>query len=107
MLKTTSALVLLQNYRPSNGRQHMTTIEIAGKTLGKDFSSLILMFDKMRKKRNQFTYEPLLPLSMTEARNAFKTAWKFHGRVRFLTEHILNSIYLNSRGEWSFAPATE
>ena len=82
MLKTARALLFLQNYRPSDGRQHMTTIEVAGKILGKEFSSIIHMFDKMRKKRNQFIYEPLLPLSMTEARNAFMTAKKFHGKVR-------------------------
>ena len=82
MLKTARALVFLQNHRPSDGRQHMTTLEVAGVILGDEFSELILMFDKMRKKRNQFTYEPLLPLSMTEARNALKTAKRFHDRVR-------------------------
>jgi uncharacterized protein (UPF0332 family) len=82
MLKTARALVFLQNYRPSDGRQHMTTIEVAGKVLGKGFSELILKFDKMRRKRNQFTYEPMLPLSMTEAKNALNTAGKFHDKVR-------------------------
>lgn len=82
MLKTARALVFLQKHRPSDGRQHMTTIEVAGAVLGQEFSELILMFDKMRKKRNQFIYEPLLPLSMTEAKNALKTAKKFHDKVR-------------------------
>lgn len=82
MLKTARALVFLRNYRPSDGRQHMTTIEVAGKILGKEFGELIHMFDKMRKKRNQFTYEPMLPLSLTEAKNALKTAKKFHDKVR-------------------------
>jgi uncharacterized protein (UPF0332 family) len=82
MLKTARALVFLQNYRPSDGRQHITTIDVSGKILGKEFRNLIEMFDKMRRKRNQFTYEPMLPLSMTEAKNAFKTAKKYHGKVR-------------------------
>lgn len=82
MLKTARALVFLQTYRPSDGRQHMTTIEVAGKILGNEFSELIHMFDKMRKKRNQFTYEPMLPLSLTEAKNAMKIAKKFHAKVR-------------------------
>jgi uncharacterized protein (UPF0332 family) len=89
MLKTARALVFLQNYRPSDGRQHMTTIDVAGRALGKEFGSLMHMFDKMRKKRNQFTYEPLLPLSMTEATNAYKNAKKFHGKVKT----FLNSKY--------------
>ena len=54
MLKTARALVFLNGYRPSDGRQHMTTIEVAGEILGKEFSDLIHMFDKMRRKRNQF-----------------------------------------------------
>lgn len=82
MLKTARALVFLQNYRPSDGRQHMTTIAVSGKILGKEFSDLIAMFDKMRKKRNQFTYEPMLPLSMTETKNALKTAKNFHTKVK-------------------------
>lgn len=88
MLKIARALVFLQGYRPSDGRQHMTTIEVAGKILGEKFSELIQMFDKMRRKRNQFTYDPMLPLSLTEARNALKTAKKFHDIVRkFLNDN--------------------
>jgi uncharacterized protein (UPF0332 family) len=82
MLKTARALVFLQNYRPSDGRQHMTTIEVAGKILGNEFRDLMNMFNMMRKKRNQFTYDPMLPLSLTEAKNALKTANKFHNKVR-------------------------
>ncbi len=70
MLKTARALVFLQSYRPSDGRQHVTTIEVAGTILGSEFRELINMFNVMRKKRNQFTYDPMLPLSMTEAKNA-------------------------------------
>jgi uncharacterized protein (UPF0332 family) len=82
MLKTARALVFLQNYRPSDGRQHVTTIDVSGTILGKEFSELIDMFDKMRRKRNQFTYEPMLPLSMIEAKNALKTAKKYHNKVK-------------------------
>ncbi len=60
----------------------MTTVEVAGIILGKSFNDLIHMFDQMRKKRNQFTYEPMLPLSMTEAKKALMTANKFYGKVR-------------------------
>lgn len=82
MLKIARALVFLQNYRPSDGQQHKTTIEFAGKILGKEFSELIDIFDKMRKKRNQFTYDPMLPLSLAEAKNALKTANDFHVKVK-------------------------
>lgn len=59
MLKTARALVFLQGFRPSDRQQHKTTIEVAGELLGKEFSDLINMFDKMRKKRNQFTYDQI------------------------------------------------
>ena len=89
MLKTARALVFLNGYRPSDGRQHMTTIEVAGEILGKEFSDLIHMFDKMRRKRNQFIYEPTLPLSLTQAKHAMKTAKKFHEKVK----RFLNARY--------------
>lgn len=60
MLKIARALVFLEGYRPSDGQQHKTTVEVAGKILGKQFENLIGMFDKMRRKRNQFTYDPML-----------------------------------------------
>jgi len=62
MLKVARAIIYLQGFRPDDGRQHKTTIEVAGKILGDDFKILIDKFDQMRKKRNQFTYQPLLPL---------------------------------------------
>lgn len=82
MLKTARALVFLQGFRPSDGQQHKTTIEVAGEILGKEFSELIHMFDKMRKKRNQFTYDPMLPLSLTEAKSALRTADDFYRKVK-------------------------
>lgn len=89
MLKIARALVFLQNYRPSDGQQHKTTIEVAGKILGKEFGELIDIFDKMRKKRNQFTYDPMLPLSLADAKNALKTANEFYKKVR----NFLDSKY--------------
>ncbi len=82
MLKIGRALVFLQGYRPVDGRQHITTIEVSGKVLGSEFEKIINAFDRMRKKRNQFTYDPMLPLSLTETKNALKTAKNFHDNVK-------------------------
>ena len=79
-------LVFLQGYRPHDGQQHRTTIEVAGEILGKEFGTLVEMFDKMRKKRNQFTYDPMLPLSLTEAKNALKTADDFYMNVKIFLD---------------------
>jgi len=86
MLKVARSLVFLQGYRPSGGQQHKTTIDVAREILGKEFKGLIDMFDKMRKKRNQFTYDPMLPLSLTEAKNALKTANEFYKKVKLLLD---------------------
>ena len=87
MLKIARAVIFLHNYRPSDGQQHKTTVEAAGRILGKEFEELIDKFDRMRKKRNQFTYDPMLPLSLTEAENALKTAGDFHKKAKkFLAE---------------------
>lgn len=89
MLKIARAIVFLQGYRLSDGQQRKTTIEVAGEIFGKEFSEIISMFDKMRKKRNQFTYDPMLPLSLTETKYALKTAHDFYKKVKL----FLNKKY--------------
>ncbi len=86
ILKTVRALVFLQGFRPADGQQHKITIEIAGKILGKDFEDLIVQLDKMRKRRNQFTYDPLIPLSKQEANNALKNTIDFYKKVKKFLE---------------------
>lgn len=88
MLKIARAILFLRGYRPSDGQQHKTTIEVAGKILGSNFENLIDKFDKMRRKRNQFTYDPLLPLSEKETRDALKTAESFSAGARKYLEKI-------------------
>lgn len=82
MLKIARAILFLNGLRPDDGQQHKTTIEVAGYILGSEFRDLILRFDQMRRKRNQFTYEPLLPLSEKETKEALATAEKFSKEVR-------------------------
>lgn len=82
MLKTARAVIFLKGYRPDDGQQHKTTVEVAGKILGSNFRSLTHRFDRMRKKRNQFTYEPLLPLGKTETKSALITAENFYNKVK-------------------------
>jgi len=87
MIKVARAILFLNNFRPVDGYQHKTTIDAAGRILGKDFNGLIIRFDKMRKKRNIFTYEPLIPLSKEEAGNSLKTAEEFYKTVRGFLEN--------------------
>lgn len=82
MLKIARAILFLHSLRPSDGQQHKTTIEVAGNILGSEFGDLIEKFDKMRRKRNQFTYDPLLPLTDQETKEALQTAEKFSVEVK-------------------------
>ena len=77
MLRCGRAIVFLKGFRSVDGQQHKTIIELSGEILGVDYKNIIRKFDRMRRKRNQFTYDPLLPVSLTEAKSAIKTAEKF------------------------------
>lgn len=81
ILRCGRSIVFMKGYRSIDGQQHKTIIELSGEILGEGFKELIKKFDRMRRKRNQFTYDPFLPVSKTEAENALKTAEKFVGKV--------------------------
>jgi len=86
MLRCGRALMFLKGYRPIDGQQHKTVIEIADMVLGKEFRTLTKKFDIMRRKRNQFTYDPLLPVSKQEAENALKSADEFVASIIVLVQ---------------------
>ena len=77
MLRCGRAIMFTKGYRSVDGQQHKTIIELSGEILGEEFKSVIKKFDHMRRKRNQFTYDPFLPVSKIEAENALKTAEEF------------------------------
>lgn len=81
MLRCGRAIVFAKGYRSVDGQQHKTIIELSGEILGEEFKNLIKRFDRMRRKRNQFTYDPFLPVSKSEAENALKTADEFVRKV--------------------------
>ena len=69
--------MLLKGFRPADGYQHKTVVEFMFHFIGKGFDNIVEHFDKMRKKRNIFTYEIDISISKTEAERAFDTAVKF------------------------------
>ena len=77
MLRCGRAIVFIKGFRSIDGQQHKTIIELSGEILGVDYNNIIRKFDRMRRKRNQFTYDPLIPVSLTEAEDALKTAEEF------------------------------
>jgi uncharacterized protein (UPF0332 family) len=69
--------LLFKGFRPDDGAQHKTVVEFSAYFVPKQFKDIIDYFDKMRQKRNIFTYEIDISISLTEANNAINTARHF------------------------------
>ena len=74
MLKAGRALMMLKGYLPANGGQHKTVVDMTGATLGDKFQNLCGQFERMRRKRNELTYEAGIAMSKTETKRAFSDA---------------------------------
>ena len=74
MLKAGRALLLLKGYRPIDGAQHKTVVEVTGAILGEEYTDLTMHFETMRRKRNVLTYEAGGLLSASETKAAFEDA---------------------------------
>jgi len=77
MLRSGLALMFAEGFRPDIKDKHLTVVRFASLILGDNFEKLINDYDFMRKKRNRFIYEPEIPCSMKEAKDALKTAEEF------------------------------
>jgi len=77
MLRAGRAYMLLKGFRPDDGQQHKTVIEFVSQCLDKEYANIFERFERMRRKRNIFTYEVDVVISLTEAESAFETAVKF------------------------------
>jgi len=86
MLHAGRALMLLKGYRPHNNYQHKTVVDFASIVLGEKYKTLVQHFDKMRRKRNIFTYEVSISISETEAKSALKLAADFIEAIRDIIE---------------------
>lgn len=77
MLRAGRAFMLLKGYRPADGYQHKTVVEFISCVLSEEYKNMVERFDRMRRKRNIFTYEIDISISCAEANSAFETAVKF------------------------------
>ncbi|MBI4358483.1 MAG: HEPN domain-containing protein [Candidatus Omnitrophica bacterium] len=94
MLRTARAVLFLYGVRPKGVAQHKTVIQVSGAILGENFVNLIGRFEKMRKKRNELTYEFGGLLSRNDALKALETAEEF-------VEKILKELKSRSP-QWEF-----
>lgn len=77
MLRSGLALMFSEGFRPDIKDKHLTVVRFTSLILGDDFKKVVNDYDFMRKKRNRFIYEPEVPCSMKEAKDALKTAEEF------------------------------
>jgi len=81
MLRSGLSLMFAEGFRPDIKDKHLTVVRFVSLVLGDDFKRLINDYDFMRKKRNRFIYEPEIPCSMKEAKDALKTAEEFVNKI--------------------------
>jgi uncharacterized protein (UPF0332 family) len=77
MLKAGRALLLLNGYVPDDGAQHKTVVDLTSAILGEKFRDLTEQFERMRRKRNDLTYQGGTLLSKSESQNALSSAISF------------------------------
>jgi uncharacterized protein (UPF0332 family) len=74
MLRSGLALMFSEGVRPEIKDKHLTVVKFVTSVLGDEFKTLINNYDFMRRKRHRFIYEPDIPCSINEAKDALKTA---------------------------------
>jgi len=61
-------------FRPLGKDQHATVVRFTSIVFGNEYKDLIHKFDRMRRKRNDFIYEPNRPVPRQEADQAITDA---------------------------------
>lgn len=89
MLRSGLALMFSEGFRPDIKDKHLTVVRFVSSILGDEFKRLINDYDFMRKKRNRFIYEPDIPCSIKEAKDALKTAEEFVEKISKLIREKL------------------
>ncbi len=74
MLRAGRALMMSFGYRPRGRDQHATVVRFTTVVFGDKFKDLIRNFDRMRRKRHDFIYEPDRPIPRQEAEQSIKDA---------------------------------
>ena len=74
MLRAGRSLMMSFGYRPLGKDQHATVVRFTSMVFGNDIKDLIHKFDRMRRKRHDFIYEPNRPIPRQEAEQAIADA---------------------------------
>ena len=82
VLQSARAFMYSQGYRPAAEQGHKNTFAFMRAALGKELTSTIGYFDRMRKKRNQAIYDIAGLITEKEARAILKNATAFVKTVK-------------------------
>ena len=74
MLRAGRALMMSFGYRPRGRDQHTTVVRFTTVVFGDKFKDLIRNFDRMRRKRHDFIYEPNRAIPSQESEQSIKDA---------------------------------
>jgi uncharacterized protein (UPF0332 family) len=95
MLRAGRALIFSFGYLPADGQQHKTVVEITGLILGKEYETVVLHFEKFRRKRNLFFYESVDNTNIAEAKKSADTAQKLIEAIKIQIQGKNPQIHFN------------
>ena len=87
MLRAGRSLMMSFGYRPLGKDQHATVVRFTRIVFGNEFKDLIHKFDRMRRKRHNFIYEPNRPIPRQEAEQAIVDAEELLKQIRFIVKN--------------------
>jgi len=77
MLQSARALMFSMGYRPLGQAQHISAVRFAEAVLGKKAKEVVMVMDRMRRKRHRVVYDTSGLISLGEANRAVTNAEKF------------------------------
>ncbi len=82
MFHAGNALIRSYGFRPGAVRQHQGVIAAVGRILGDESKTLILKFDKLRKRRNEFEYQGIFAMGREELKDSIGQAKQLVAVIR-------------------------
>lgn len=79
ILQTLRAFMFSQGCRPDGSNQHISTVRFAELYLDME---LVIIFDRMRRKRHSSVYDTAGTISLTEAKTAINTAEEIYNDIK-------------------------
>lgn len=81
MLRAGRSLMMSFGFRPITKDQHATIVRFTSIVLSNKYKDLTNKFDRMRRKRHDFVYEPNRPISRQEAEQAVADAEELVNKI--------------------------